>query len=64
MIYFKNLHDRLKNVIDAKTKSQIIKESAKMLNMQKRQVYKWLWDESAREKQRTKEESLLLSQKN
>lgn len=33
MIYFKNLHDRLKNVKNPKRKSLIIKESAKMLNM-------------------------------
>lgn len=42
----------------------MIKGAAKLLNMQKRQVYKWIWDEDVREKQRTPEESKILSKKN
>lgn len=36
MIYFKNLHDRLKKINDSKIKSRIILSSAKLLNMKKR----------------------------
>ena len=36
MIYFKNLHDRIKYLTDNKIKSQMIKSAAKVLNMQKR----------------------------
>lgn len=49
---------------DSKKKSQLIQDTADLMRMQKRQVYKWLWDEDLREKQRTNEEQRKINSEN
>ena len=42
----------------------MITETSKLMGMQKRQVYKWLWDEDLREKQRTLSEQRKINEEN
>lgn len=45
MVFFQNLQQRLKETDDSKERQEMITETARLMGMQKRQVYKWLWDE-------------------
>ena len=48
-IFFQNLHQKLKHLKDPKKKSVLIQGTAELMKMQRRQVYKWIWDEDLRE---------------
>jgi hypothetical protein len=64
LIYLKKMHKKFLKIENTNEKQKFLKKVAKEIGYEKRQLYKWIWDETEREKMRTKKEEIEIEEKN
>ena len=64
LFYLKNFHEKFSKEKNSEKRKKLLEEVAKKIGYKPKQLYKWVWDESEREKQRNKKNNEELKKNN